>query len=837
MPTAKLEIAFGCEANHNPDDGPYPYGVGTLAASVGAITPALPAGTRAGDLLVLFLETQAQAITVSGWTQAANSPQSEAGSATRLTVFWKRASSSETAPTTSDSGDHQIGRIVGVRGAVLTGDPWNVTAGATEATVDSTGSIPGGTTTVNSCLILAACTTTLDADSTSEFSGWTNANLTGLVEIVDNVSSQGLGGGLGIASGVKTTAGSYGTTTVNYGTASGKALWSGAIKPAWIDVTSRMRSLNTRRGRQRDLDRIEAGEMGLVLNNRDRALEPEYAASPYYPYVTAMQWIRLSVDGTRVFTGYAYQWEPSYPANGKDAIVTVSCVDGFRVFANARLTATRWEREIKALAPRFWFRLGDPIDTTQPLDSGLYAIPASTGGQPQFGQTGLLLSEDTGVSFPDPADRIVVSPGSAGTLTPGSNAWQILFLMQRPSATDLPASANYEFIYYANNGTGNTVIAVGFVSADAGRLTFSVYVDGNTKSITMPAGTSLWDNHRHVVRCRRSGSTIQIWVDGQLSVEDTNFFTATIPTDIRFGYIGWYPFAATTSQYKGVLQDLVFIDDASGDPVEQAGWALHPHQGVTVDEALTDALDEIGWPSSLRGILSTDNELSDHAPGRVTMLDYAQRLMETEEGMFFMQINNAATLYGRDTLVTTLITPELTFGDGGGSEIPYTDLVLLHDDANLYNEARVSREGSSEYVLQDQTSINTYQTHTFSRSGLLHSSEDEVRQHANWIVNRLADPALEVRSITLAPSKSLAVEAAALDLELGDLVTVRFRPPGGGAMYEKQHRVQSITHSADKHLSTWRTTLGFSLYDPARDQPAIWDNATLGVWDSSTWGF
>lgn len=204
--------------------------VGAVASAATAISPGLPAGTVAGDILVMFVETNNQAITVSGWTEAANSPQSAATASTRLTVFWKRAVGGD-ATTTSDSGDHQIGRIIGFSGCVLSGDPFDVTAGAVEATSDTSGSIPGAVTITPNCMVIAACCTTQDGNSTAEFSGWTNANLTSLTELIDNTVNTAGGGGIGVATGLFTGPGNYGATTVTLVNASAKGLWSGALKP------------------------------------------------------------------------------------------------------------------------------------------------------------------------------------------------------------------------------------------------------------------------------------------------------------------------------------------------------------------------------------------------------------------------------------------------------------------------------------------------------------------------------------------------------------------------------------------------------------------------------
>jgi hypothetical protein len=213
---------------------------GTVANGTGAITPALPAGIVANDILLLFVESASEVIFLSNqnggtWTEAPDSSQSTGAgggtSSTRLAVFWSRYNGTQGAPTVADPGDHAVGRIIAIRGCIGSGDPFDVTAGGTEAASDTSGSIPGDTTTVANTLVVAALTSSYDGSSTTMFSGWTNANLTNLTERIDNNVADGNGGGIGVATGEKATAGAYAATTVTLTNAGYKALWSGALKP------------------------------------------------------------------------------------------------------------------------------------------------------------------------------------------------------------------------------------------------------------------------------------------------------------------------------------------------------------------------------------------------------------------------------------------------------------------------------------------------------------------------------------------------------------------------------------------------------------------------------
>lgn len=210
---------------------------GTWAESGSAVTPGLPAGWAENDIFVMFcFSVNSQAITVSGWTEATNSPQDNTAGI-RLTVFWKRATSSESDPTTSDSGLGNAARIIALRGCKTTGDPFNVTNGDTTGFGSSTTiTVPGVTTTVNNCMVLACGMSPGNGGSTTTyFSSWTNSNLSSVTERIDNES--GIIGGavttaIGVASGLMVTAGATGNTTATIPFSQRRVHWCGALEPA-----------------------------------------------------------------------------------------------------------------------------------------------------------------------------------------------------------------------------------------------------------------------------------------------------------------------------------------------------------------------------------------------------------------------------------------------------------------------------------------------------------------------------------------------------------------------------------------------------------------------------
>jgi hypothetical protein len=230
---------------------PSVYAVGAVASSTGvAITPGIPAGTDANDVLILLHEMDpvlnAAALgAVTGFAEVLNSPSSQTGGLpTRLTVRWHRATGPESGTVSCPAvTNHQVARIIGVRGCVASGNPWNQTAASLESVSDTSVSIDGLTTTAIDCLILAAFTTGADVASTTHVGTWANASLANVAEQVDNWVASGTGGGIGAATGEMATAGVVSPTTAVLVTANFKAqfcmaLQGAAAPPGHVNIRS-----------------------------------------------------------------------------------------------------------------------------------------------------------------------------------------------------------------------------------------------------------------------------------------------------------------------------------------------------------------------------------------------------------------------------------------------------------------------------------------------------------------------------------------------------------------------------------------------------------------------
>lgn len=110
-----------------------------------------------------------------------------------------------------------------------------------------------------------------------------------------------------------------------------------------VDISTQVRRVSTRRGRNRILANFEAGTATVTLNDPNSDFNPQNVSSPYYGKLLPLRKIRIYASTTlsgnpvniNLFSGYITSYDTSfYQGTTQDATVTLQCVDGFRLLAN-----------------------------------------------------------------------------------------------------------------------------------------------------------------------------------------------------------------------------------------------------------------------------------------------------------------------------------------------------------------------------------------------------------------------------------------------------------------------------------------------------------------------
>jgi hypothetical protein len=103
----------------------------------------------------------------------------------------------------------------------------------------------------------------------------------------------------------------------------------GAI--AFEEIPQGVFSVSTSRGRNRDLERTNAGQVSVSLRNVDRFFDPQ-SDNSFTRFVVPRRPVRVLAEGTAVFTGFIDDWDFTYSPNG-DSVASFSGSDGFSIFA------------------------------------------------------------------------------------------------------------------------------------------------------------------------------------------------------------------------------------------------------------------------------------------------------------------------------------------------------------------------------------------------------------------------------------------------------------------------------------------------------------------------
>ena len=217
-----------------------------------------------------------------------------------------------------------------------------------------------------------------------------------------------------------------------------------------------------------------------------------------------------------------------------------------------------------------------------------------------------------------------------------------------------------------------------------------------------------------------------------------------------------------------------------------------------------NALDSLGWPAADRSLNAGQTVvIATGALADQGALGHVQDVLDTELGLLFVAGNNYMTYHDRHArLKGDYLTSQATYGDDS-PELPYQGFLPEHDDQRIINDVRATRSGGTEQTASDATSQGRYGTRTEDRTGLLHSTDNEVLDYANYRLSRWKEPDFRLRSLTIKPQRQEADEFPdVLGFDLGTRITVRLDL----ASVNHDYHIEGIEHRANGSNNFWETT-------------------------------
>jgi hypothetical protein len=288
-------------------------------------------------------------------------------------------------------------------------------------------------------------------------------------------------------------------------------------------------------------------------------------------------------------------------------------------------------------------------------------------------------------------------------------------------------------------------------------------------------------------------------------------------------------------QYEPGVQSVVRIDASDAFSV----LANSGLEEFTPDSELSGArintvLDrpEVDWPAELRDIDTGNSVMLDVDVSEGTgTLEYLQLVANSEFGNLFLAKDGKITYRERNAVPNV---PDLVFSDEIIDEeytgIQFADVNIVFGSENLYN--RISLENADLFPEQafaeDETSQALFGPRTFSQSGLLVQDPEQLQFLADFNLARYKDPQYRFETVTVVlDTLTRENQDKVLDLEIGDIVLVRFEPSDIPPAIEQYVRIIGINHDwnpANKNISFALERLDFAIF--------ILDDPVLGELDN-----
>lgn len=243
-------------------------------------------------------------------------------------------------------------------------------------------------------------------------------------------------------------------------------------------------------------------------------------------------------------------------------------------------------------------------------------------------------------------------------------------------------------------------------------------------------------------------------------------------------------------------------------------------------------LDSAGWPAVSRIVYPGDSFLQETDLSG-DALSELQAVAASELGELYVDGGGRVWFRSRSALLTETRsnTSQATFGDGGGAELPYTELAIATDDATFFNEVRVTRAGGAEQSAEDTASQVTFYRKTYKPgSDVLLQTDADALNYANWLLHVASEPEIRFTELGISPrAADSTLFPQALGRLIGDRITVVRRPPGGGDAISKEHFIRGVQH--DFAPQAWNTK--WTLQDASRfGSFFVLDHAELGQLDA-----
>ena len=219
-------------------------------------------------------------------------------------------------------------------------------------------------------------------------------------------------------------------------------------------------------------------------------------------------------------------------------------------------------------------------------------------------------------------------------------------------------------------------------------------------------------------------------------------------------------------------------------------------------------LNAFGIPTADRTISIGDLDVQAGVSVDTNLLTALKDVESAEQGQFFIASDGKAIFRDRNFKRTQQFTSNATFGNGVG-ELPFSDVITNFDESRIVNIVSVTRNGGTEQLVQNNTSIDDFGSRQNSLSNTLNVSDEDALSVATQRLAQFENTSPRVEGLVINPVGNTSLWTQALGRELGDKITVKVPTPASTTMEFDVH-IESIRHTIDANSKTWSWNISTS---------------------------
>jgi len=251
--------------------------------------------------------------------------------------------------------------------------------------------------------------------------------------------------------------------------------------------------------------------------------------------------------------------------------------------------------------------------------------------------------------------------------------------------------------------------------------------------------------------------------------------------------------------------------------------------GARIERVLN--LPEVSWPEDRREIDPGNTLMLDSVVNEGTgTLSYLQLVETSEFGTIFISREGNVVFRERNSVpnvidvvfANTTVDPLLT-------AVPFIDVNIVYGSENLYNRIFLENDEAipEEGFAEDLDSQALYGVRAYDKSGLLVQNASDLQFLSDFLLQRFKQPQYRFETVTVSLDNiPTDKQDLVLDLEIGDIVQVKFLPSEVPPAIEQYCRIIGINNSWDnnsKNITFSLERLDFAIF--------ILDDPLLGVLD------